>query len=134
MQDSVDQKNVGAILVSLDQQKAFDRVNWEYLRQVLSHFGFGTNFCRWVDILYSNIYSRVDCNGFLSPTFQLARGVRHDCPMSPLLYILALEPLGCAIRADARIHGLKLPGGSEAKVSMYAYDTTLILTDDISVF
>ena len=47
--------------------------------------------------------------------------------------VTALEPLGCAIRSDSKINGIKLPGGTEAKVYMYAYDTTLILSDDLSI-
>ena len=111
VQDYVDQKNLGAAFVSLDQQKAFDRVHWGYLRQVLENFGFGPNFRRWVEILYTDINSAVLCNGNISQTFSLTRGVRQGCPLSPLLYILSLEPLGCAIRSDPKIHGIKLPGG-----------------------
>ena len=111
VQDYVDQKNLGAAFVSLDQQKAFDRVDWGYLMQVLENFGFGPNFRKWVQIIYTDISSAVLCNGNISQTFSLTRGVRHGCPLSPLLYILALEPLGCAIRSDSKIHGIKLPGG-----------------------
>lgn len=133
IQDYVDQKNMGAAFVSLDQQKAFDRVDWGYLQQVLEKFGIGPNFRQWVKILYSDIKSSVICNGNISEPFPLSRGVRQGCPLSPLLYILALEPLGCALRADPKIHGIKLPGGTEAKISMYADDTTLILSDDRSI-
>ncbi len=133
IQDYVDQKSMGAAFVSLDQQKAFDRVDWGYLQQVLEKFGFGPNFRKWVKIAYTDIKSSVICNGHISEPFSLSRGVRQGCPLSPLLYILALEPLGCALRADPNITGVKLPGGTEARVSMYADDTTLILSDDRSV-
>ena len=133
IQDYAEQKNIGLALVSLDQQKAFDRVNRGYLRQVLDKFGFGNNFLQWFDTLHNGINSSVICNGNISEPFSITRGVRQGCPLSPLLYVLALEPLGCAIRADSTIHGVKLPGGSEAKISMYADDATLILSDDRSI-
>lgn len=133
IQSYVDQKNMRAAFVSLDQQKAFDRVNWGYLQQVLETFGFGPNFRKWVKILYTDIQSAVICNGHISEHFPLSRGVRQGCPLSPLLYILALEPLACALRADPQIHGIKLPGGTEARVSMYADDATLILSDEKSI-
>jgi len=133
VQDYVEQKDIGAVFVSLDQRKAFDRVNWWYLRQVLEKFGFGPNFCKWVKILYTDINSSVLCNGDVSRSFSLSRGVRQGCPLSPLLYILSLEPLACAIREEKIIHGVKLPGGTEARISMYADDTTLILSDENSI-
>ena len=133
VQDYVDQKNLGAAFVSLDQQKAFDRVDWGYLRQVLENFELDPNFRRWVEILYTDINSAVLCNGNISQTFSLTRGVRQGCPLSPLMYILSLEPLGCAIRSDPKIHGIKLPGGTKANVSMYADDTTSILPDERSI-
>ena len=55
-----------AILVSLDQEKAFDRVDHDFLLNVLSKFGFGPNFCRWVRLFYTNVFSRVICNGNLT--------------------------------------------------------------------
>ena len=133
IQSFVDQKQLGAVFVSLDQQKAFDRVSWEYMHRVLGKFGFGPNFQKWVQILYNDITSSVKCCGMVSDEFSLSRGVRQGCPLSPLLYILALEPLGCAIRLYKNIKGVKLPGGTEAKISMYADDTTLILSDDKSI-
>jgi len=133
VQSYVDQKNLGAVFLSLDQQKAFDRVNWGYLQQVLEKFGFGPNFRKWVQILYTEINSSVICNGNISQSFSLSRGVRQGCPLSPLLYILSIEPLACAIRADPNIQGVILPGGTEVKISMYADDTTLILSNERSI-
>ena len=133
IQDYVDQKNLSTAFVSLDQQKAFDKVDWQYLQQILNSFHFGPNFCKWIQILYSNITSCIICNGHISEPFGLSRGVRQGCPLSPILYILAIEPLAAAIRADKRIRGLKLPAGVEVKLSMYADDATLILSDDRSI-
>ena len=57
-----------AILVSLDQEKAFNRIDHDFLFNVLSEFGFGPNFCRWVRLFYSNVFSRVICNSNLNPS------------------------------------------------------------------
>ena len=54
------------ILVSLDQEKAFDRVDHEFLMRTLAKFGLGPDFCRWVSIFYNNVFSRIICNGKLT--------------------------------------------------------------------
>ena len=73
-------------------------------------------------------------NGHISEPFSYNRGVREGCCLSPLLYILAIEPLAIKIRRDNSIKGIRLPvTGEEAKVSQFADDITLILTTEYSV-
>ena len=67
--DYVDDKNMSAAIISLDQSKVFDRVSHEYLFKVLHSFGFGTQFISLVKLLYSDIYSSVLVNGFVSGEF-----------------------------------------------------------------
>ena len=59
----------------------------------------------------------------------LKRGVRQGCPLSGMLFILAVEPLAIKIRTSKSIKGLK-KGNKESKVSLYADDTTTLLLDD----
>lgn len=42
------------VLVALDNKKAFDTVIWSYMLSVLQVFGFGPNFCKWVNLLYKS--------------------------------------------------------------------------------
>lgn len=74
-------------ILSLDQQKAFDRVDWSFMRSTLSSMGFGPSFISWVDLFYNRVESAVNVNGYLSPFFGLSRGVRQACPLSPSLYV-----------------------------------------------
>ena len=59
----------GGAIVSLDQEKAFDRVDWGYMQKVLQRMNFGPSFCSWVRLLYHNIFSRVLVNGYKEPWF-----------------------------------------------------------------
>jgi len=121
-------------ILSLDQEKAFDRVDWSFMRSTLSSMGFGPSFISWVDQFYSPVQSAVNVNGYLSPFFGLSRGVRQGCPLSPLLYVLVSEVLAANIRCNPRITGLCLPGSQPlSPISQYADDTSLILTTDDSI-
>jgi hypothetical protein len=63
----------------------------------LEKFGFGDVLVKWINIFYSEINSSVKCNGFLPKFFSIKNGIRQDCPISVLLYVLAAEPLQCII-------------------------------------
>ena len=59
--------NVPAAILFLDQEKAFDRVNWDFRLATLGKMGFGPSFVNWVSLLYTNVQSSVKVNGYLSP-------------------------------------------------------------------
>ena len=121
-------------ILSLDQEKAFDRVDWSFMRSTLSAMGFGSSFISWVDLFYNRVQSAVNVNGYLSEFFDLSRGVRQGCPLSPLLYVLVSEVLAVNIRCNPRISGLCLPGSEPlSPISQYADDTSLVLTSDDSI-
>ena len=126
-------RNIDCAIVSLDQAKAFDRVNIGFLQKTLTKMGFGPNFRKWISLLYDNISSSVLVNGSLSAPFAVSRGVRQGCPLSPLLYAISLEPFAVTVRKDPEIRGLRLPGGQEVKLSMYADDNSAVLTTDGSI-
>ena len=127
--------DVPVAILSLDQEKAFDRVEWPFLRKTLRAMGFGDSFVNWVNLFYCNVRSSVNVNGYLSQPFSLSRGVRQGCPLSPLLYVLVSEVLAVNIRANPRVRGLSLPGTQDplSPISQYADDTSLIVTSDDAI-
>lgn len=114
--------------VALDAEKAFDRVEWPYLFQTLKWFGFGPKIIAMISILYSNPRAAICVNGGISPYFQLGRGVRQGCPLSPFLFNLALEPFLLKIRQNNDIHGFNF-NDSHIKMAAYADDILLFLSD-----
>lgn len=134
--DMIDKTDETGILVTLDQEKAFDRVDHDFLMRVLSKFGFGPMFCGWVSLFYNSVFSRIICNGKLTEPIFLGRGVRQGCPLSPLLYVLVSEVLSTQIRKCNEIEGFRLPGagGLQFKISQYADDATNFLKTEKSLF
>ena len=82
--DYIEQMDETAILISLDQEKAFDRVNHSFLTDLLRHLGFGPNFCKWIEVFYSDAFMQILLNGHLTDKIFLRRSVRQGDPLSPL--------------------------------------------------
>ena len=132
--DYAEMENQPVAFLSLDQEKAFDRVDWNFLSRTLEAMGFGSSFRQWILLFYTDVESAVILNGWTSPFFQPSRGVRQGCPLSPLLYVLCAEVLACNLRASSGIAGVHLPNSAqELRVSGYADDTTVVITTDESL-
>ena len=71
--------NSPVAILSLDQKKAFDRVDWGFMLSTLHTMGYGASFVNWVHLFYTNVQSAVNVNGYLSSFTSLSRGVRQGC-------------------------------------------------------
>ncbi len=94
-------------LIALDQEKAFDRVDHNYLFNLLVVFGFGQGFIKWIQLLYTGASCMVKVGGGLSRPIVVSRGIRQGCPLSGQLYSIAIEPLLFNIRKT--LTGLSIP-------------------------
>ena len=126
-------KDISSLLVAIDFEKAFDSVNWNYLKKTLEKFNFGPSFIAWITTFYSDISSSVMNNGFATQPFKLSRGVRQGDPLSPYLFILVLETLAINIRNDIKIGGIKIDN-QELKLVIFADDLTVFLKDKESFY
>ena len=98
----------------------------------LKLYNFGTNFIYFIKTLYNETTTAVINNGNISKWFKPERGVRQGCPISPYLFILAVEILSSKIRSLNDIKGIKI-GGTEIKISQLADDTTCLIKYDVSL-
>ena len=132
----VDSEDEEGVIIFLDQQKAFDRIEWGWVKACLKKFNFGPKFCNWIDMLLQDSKTCIKTNGFVSRYVSISRSARQGCPIAPLLYVIQAEPMACAIRADREIEGINLPGNTgvhEAKINMFADDTQLFNKNENSV-
>ena len=72
-------------LISIDQEKAFDRVEHQYLWQTFEAFGFSSGFIAMIKVIYGDIESVLKVNGGLSAPFKVCRGIRQGCSLSGML-------------------------------------------------
>lgn len=126
--DFTSESGTPATILSLDQEKAFDRVGWPFLFHTLSFMGFGSSFISLVWLLYSDIRCAILINGYTSNSFWPSCGVWQGCLLSPLLYVISIEVLATNLRAHPDILGLRSSDLNCALpvASLYTDDTSVV--------
>ncbi|KAJ1167446.1 hypothetical protein NDU88_007837 [Pleurodeles waltl] len=122
MIEYVKSRKVPTALVSLDQEKAFDRVFHEFMDRTLRALGV-------VTAMYRDTSSTALISGWKTDPFPVLSGVKQGFPLSPLVFICVIELLAKRIRQNRDMRGVTVLGSKgrgEVKYSLY--------TDDVSVF
>jgi len=121
----------GLMAIKLDLQKAYDRVNWEFIHVVLLHLGFNEVFSNWILYCISSVNFEILVNGGQSESFKPSRDLRQGDPLSPYLFILGQEVLSRLLDQELRqkgINGIKTSrSGPTVTHVMYADDIILFL-------
>lgn len=120
--------NNPTLIMSMDANKAFDRIEPSFLFRTLEAMNFGDTFMRYIKTFFKAPKANILTNNVLSSCISLSRGCRQGCPCSPILFAIAIEPLAIAIRTNLSIRGIKL-GDNEHKLSLYADDLLIYITE-----
>jgi endonuclease/exonuclease/phosphatase family metal-dependent hydrolase len=117
-------------IIALDQEKAYDKIDHEYLWKVLEHYEFPKEFIDKIKELYKDTGKAIIINGVTTRQYKVRRGVHQGDPMSCLLYNFAIEPLADAIR-QSNLKGIKIMTEDIDRliVSLFADDTLVYLSE-----
>lgn len=119
------------VLLKRDVVKAFDKMEWPFLLEVLERAGFAGTLTGFLKASFASASSAVLLNGVPTCNIPLVRSVRQGCPLSPLLFILTFDVLSAMLQRaidTGKIEGVIFPEtGQHSLHNMYADDTSVII-------
>lgn len=120
--------NEDLAIITLDAEKAFDNVSISWLFMVLRKLGFGGHFMTFLSGMYASPTAKIITPTFTTNNFSLKKGTRQGCPLSPLLFNIALEPFSRHLLNHSDLHGIKI-GSQEIRTALFADDMLLFTTE-----
>jgi len=92
----------GLMTVNIDMEKAFDKMEWNFLLAILHKLGFHPTWINWIRICISTTSFSVLLNGSPFSLFSPSRGLRQDDPLSPFLFIIGSEVISRLLYSNLR--------------------------------
>nr|GEZ01283.1 putative RNA-directed DNA polymerase, eukaryota, reverse transcriptase zinc-binding domain protein [Tanacetum cinerariifolium] len=122
-------KKKQALIFKVDFEKVYDSVRWDFLDKVLSKFGFGEKWCKWIQACLKSSRGSIIINGSPTKEFQFGKGLKQGDPLSPFLFILIMKSLHLSFQRvvdAAMFHGLQLGGLVNLSHMFYADDAVFV--------
>jgi hypothetical protein len=128
-------RKLDGILLKIDFEKAYDKVNWGFLQQTMRMKGFDPKWCRWVHEFIRRGSVGIRVNDDIGHCFQTKKGPRQGDPLSPILFNIIADMLAIVIqraKEDGQVDGLILhlvDGG--VSILQYADDTIIFMENNL---
>lgn len=120
-------QKLSRVLLKLDISKAFDSVSWAFLLEVLTRLGFGFKWRTAICNLLSSSSTRVLLNGDPGRVITHRRGLRQEDPLSPMLFIIAMDVLSSLVAKADDLRLLEPLVTKPLSHRMYIYADDVIL-------
>ena len=114
------------MIISIDSEKAFDKIQHPFMIKTLRKVGIEGTYLNIIKAIYDKPTANIILSVEKLKPFPLKSGTRQGCPLSPLLFNIALEVLATAIREEKEIKGIHI-GKEEVKLSLFADDMILYI-------
>ena len=121
----------GFMAMKLDMSKAYDRVEWKFVIDMMYKLGFDEKVCELIFRCISSVSYALVYNGFPTTSFLPSRGLRQGDPLSPFLFLICAEGLSSLLQdAEAKkaIHGIKIGRHVPPISHLFFADDTLLFT------
>ena len=121
----------GAMALKLDMSKAYDRVEWRYLEQVMKRMGFHHKWIGLMTECISSVSYSILINGEPHGNIHPSRGLRQGDPLSPYLFLLCAEGLHSLIKkaeSNGDMQGVSLCRGGPKITHLFFADDSLLFT------
>ena len=112
------------MIISIDTEKAFDKIQHPFMIKTLQKVGIERTYLNVIKAIYDKPTANIILNGEKLKAFPLRSGTRQGCPPLPLLFNIVLEVLAMALREEKVIKGIQI-GKEEVKLSLLADNMTL---------
>lgn len=122
----------GAMAIKLDISKAYDRVEWRFINNIMQKMGFCDKWHSWIYECISSVNYLVLINGVVTESFMPSRGLRKGYPLSPYLFLLCIEGFNVMLHKCVHVgtlHAQRISRNSHAIAHLLFVDDSLIFLD-----
>ena len=120
-------KNKNHIIISIDEEKAFDKIKHPFMIKTLQKAGIEGTYFNIIKVIYDKPTANIIINGEKLKAFSLKSGTRQGCPLLPLLFNIVLEMLAMAIRAEKIYINKRNPDWKRRSKTVFANDMILYI-------
>ena len=104
--DYAENNDLPGIILSLDFQSCFDRIEIKSLVKSLEYFNIGPKFQRWTETIYNGTTACINNNGHISDFFSVNRGMKQGGCCSAFYFLIIAEVFAIKLRKNPKIKGI----------------------------